>query len=107
MSDYAQAVFEFYKKNLGNTSLDKTTLVGDCPFCPDGFAVPRDYRVGVTCSDNFSVTGQQQGSAHNCENHDESGRDYRSRPPSPAAVDRSPRGRRRWRRAGGRIARPP
>ncbi len=35
MSDYAQAVFEFYKKNLSNTSLDKSTLVGDCPFCPE------------------------------------------------------------------------
>ncbi len=35
MSDYAQAVFEFYKKNLNNTSLDKTTLMGDCPFCPE------------------------------------------------------------------------
>ncbi|MBT8345024.1 MAG: AAA family ATPase [Desulfofustis sp.] len=35
MSDYAQAVTEFYKKNLSNTSLDKSTLVGDCPFCPE------------------------------------------------------------------------
>ncbi len=33
MSDYTQAVLEFYKKNLKNTSLDKTRLVGDCPFC--------------------------------------------------------------------------
>ena len=33
MSDYTQAVSEFYKKNLKNSSLDKTRLVGDCPFC--------------------------------------------------------------------------
>jgi KaiC/GvpD/RAD55 family RecA-like ATPase len=33
MSDYTQAVFEFYKKHLHNSSLDKTRLVGDCPFC--------------------------------------------------------------------------
>ena len=35
MSDYAQAVHEFYEQNLSNGSLDKTTLVGDCPFCPE------------------------------------------------------------------------
>ena len=35
MSDYAQAVYEFYKKNLSNSSLDKTTLLGDCPFCSE------------------------------------------------------------------------
>ncbi len=35
MSDYAQAVFEFYKKNLHNHTLEKTTLLGDCPFCQD------------------------------------------------------------------------
>ena len=35
MSDYAQAVYEFYKKNLSNSSLDKTTLLADCPFCPE------------------------------------------------------------------------
>ena len=35
MSDYAQAVYDFYKKNLNNSRLDKTTLLGDCPFCPE------------------------------------------------------------------------
>ncbi len=35
MSDYAQAVIEFYKQHLANSSLDKASLVGDCPFCPE------------------------------------------------------------------------
>ncbi len=35
MNDYAQAVIDFYNKNLANSSLDKATLVGDCPFCPE------------------------------------------------------------------------
>jgi KaiC/GvpD/RAD55 family RecA-like ATPase len=35
MSDYAQAVLEFYGNNLSNTSRDNATLVGDCPFCPE------------------------------------------------------------------------
>ena len=35
MSEYAQAVLEFYEKNIHHGSLDKTTLTGDCPFCPE------------------------------------------------------------------------
>jgi len=33
MSDYAQAVYRFYQNNLKNSNLDRTTLIGDCPFC--------------------------------------------------------------------------
>ena len=35
MSDYAQAVYDLYKKKLNNSRLDTTTLLGDCPFCPE------------------------------------------------------------------------
>ena len=35
MSDYAQAVYHFYKSHLQNAELDKTTLIADCPFCAE------------------------------------------------------------------------
>jgi len=33
MSDYAQAVYNFYRKYLTNARQDKTVLTADCPFC--------------------------------------------------------------------------
>jgi len=33
MSDYPQAIYDFYQKHLQNGNLDKTTFTADCPFC--------------------------------------------------------------------------
>lgn len=35
MSNYGQAVFEFYRKHLVNARQDKTILAADCPFCSE------------------------------------------------------------------------
>ena len=35
MSDYSTAVYEFYRKHLTNSALDKTTLIADCPYCQE------------------------------------------------------------------------
>ena len=47
MSDYGQAVYDFYQKHLKNGVLEKTIYSADCPFCPDkGFDGTR--RLSVT-----------------------------------------------------------
>lgn len=33
MTDYPQAVFDFYRRHLTNGVLDKTIYIADCPFC--------------------------------------------------------------------------
>ncbi len=53
MSDYAQAVFEFYQTNLENITLDKTTLIGDCPFCPEKGLDGSKRLVVINNSDGF------------------------------------------------------
>lgn len=53
MSDYAQAVHEFYNKNLSNTVLDKTTLVGDCPFCGEKGLDPASKLVVIINPEGF------------------------------------------------------
>ncbi len=35
MSDYAEAVYQFYVNNLRGGSLDKSIYSADCPFCPE------------------------------------------------------------------------
>jgi replicative DNA helicase len=48
MSDYGQAVYDFYQKHLVNGVLDKTIYTADCPFCNEkGFDGTRRLTVTI------------------------------------------------------------
>jgi replicative DNA helicase len=55
MSDYPQAVYDFYQKHLNNGVLENTTFTADCPFC---------HEKGYDGSKRFVVFINREGFFH-------------------------------------------